>query len=108
MFALHNPILILCDVFIASFFVGFTIPAINGAYADYISESSNVEKEIEALSDFSTNIGYVIGPIIAGFLADRVGNAQTFSILGLSGMIIAIILILKTPKSINIDIQIPD
>ncbi len=77
-FLLHSPLLILSDVFLASFFVGLTLPAINGAYADYISESSRVEKEIEALSDFFTNMGYVVGPIIAGFLADRIGYLNTF------------------------------
>jgi len=99
---LHTPILILSDVLIAAFFVGFTAPAISGAYADYISESSQVEKEIEALSDFFINLGYVVGPIAAGYLADRVGNAQTFSVLGMGGIILSIILLVVTPRHITL------
>jgi len=104
---LHSPLFILGDILVASFFVGFTIPAINGAFADYISESSAVEREIEALSDFFTNAGYVVGPILAGFLADRVGGAVTFSILGIIGAVVAVILLIVTPRIINVKVNLP-
>jgi MFS family permease len=103
-FLIHNPIAIIADIFLASFFVGFTIPAINGAYADYISETSKVEREIEALGDFFTNIGYIVGPIVAGILADRIGTAQTFSFLGAICAVVGLFLLLTTPKNIHITV----
>ncbi len=67
-----------------------------------ISEAPKMQKEIEALEDFSGNIGYFIGPIVAGFLADRVGNGVTFTILGISGVLVGFLLMNITPKKITI------
>lgn len=100
---IHEPALIVLDIFVASLLASIAWPAINGAYADYISETAQYEKEIAGLEDFYTNIGFVIGPVIAGLLADTLGNAGAFSIMGLIGMILAIILLCITPKSININ-----
>lgn len=103
-FLFHNPYLILGDIFLSSVFIGFTIPAIDGAYADYINETPKVEKEIEALNDFSTNLGYFIGPILAGLLADLVGHAQTFSVLGFMCFGVALILFVSSPRKIKVNI----
>jgi len=92
-------------VFVASIFISMSLPAINSAYADYISEAPQVEGEIEGLEDFAFNIGYVLGPISAGIFADIFSIPVAFSILGLFGVILAFILLIKTPKSIDINIQ---
>jgi MFS family permease len=78
------------------------LPAINAAYADYISEAPQVEGEIEGLEDFAFNIGYVVGPISAGVLADILGMKGAFSILGAFGAALAFILLVVTPKNIVI------
>jgi len=98
----NNFWLLLVIVFVASSLSAMAWPAINGVYTDYISEAHKLEKEIEGLSDMAANLGYIIGPVLAGFLADRVGNAGTFSVLGLVGVIIALVLIKFTPKQITI------
>ena len=99
---INNTFILMADIFIASFFMSMAYPAINGAYADYISETEEYEKEIEGLEDFYGNLGYVAGPIMAGFMADQLGNGNTFSILGLLGVIMSLILMAVTPKSINV------
>lgn len=104
-FYLSNPIISIFIVFFSSFFISMSLPAINAAYADYISEAVQVEGEIESLEDFAFNIGYVIGPISAGILADVLGMKGAFSILGLFGVILAIILLMVTPKNIIIKIK---
>lgn len=101
-FYLPHPILSIAIVFIASFFISIALPAINAAYADYISEATAVEEEIESLEDFAFNIGYVLGPISAGVLADVVGIKSAFSVLGVLGAMLAVFLLLRTPKSIII------
>lgn len=99
-----NAYILLGIVFVASLFFGLSLPSINGAYGDYIKETSKYEKEIEGLEDFSTNIGYIIGPIMAGFLADRVGNMQAFSVFAVVGIIAALVLLKVTPKSITVEL----
>jgi len=97
-----SPIFSIIIVFIASFFISTALPAINAAYTDYISEANQVEGEIESLEDFAFNIGYVLGPISAGVLVDFLGMKATFSVLGLLGVILAIIFLIVTPKNIII------
>lgn len=88
--------------FIASFFIAFAWPSINGAYADYISERPVIEKELETVEDYFTNLGYVIGPISAGFLSDQVGHLNTFSVLGVVGVVASVVLLFFTPKKIDV------
>lgn len=97
-----NPYIILSIIFLSSCFFAAAWPSINGAYADYISETPVAEHEIEGIGALSSNIGYIIGPMVAGIIADMVGNAQAFSILGVFNVAIAFILIFITPKKINI------
>ncbi|HLD31753.1 MAG TPA: MFS transporter [Patescibacteria group bacterium] len=97
-----NSVVSIFVVFLSSLFISMALPAINAAYADYISEATQVEGEIESLEDFAFNIGYVLGPITAGILADLCGMKGAFSILGIFGAILAIVLLVVTPKSIII------
>ena len=83
---------------------GFTVPSLDGAYVDSIDKSTGIEKEIQAIRDFFTNIGYVIGPVLSGFLADKFGYAQTFAVFGLICACIILLMFLFTPK--NLEAQI--
>ena len=97
-----NPAVLMGIIFLASFFISFAWPSINGAYADYISEAGKYRREIEALEDFFVNLGFIIGPIMAGFMADKASDTAAFSILGLFGAVVAFILLVVTPKNIRI------
>lgn len=104
-FYITNPILLITSVFISSCFISISLPAINGAYADYISEAPQVDSEIEGIEDFLFNISYVIGPIAAGVIADLADIPTAFTFLGLLGIALAMVLLIVTPKSINISIS---
>jgi MFS family permease len=97
-----TPLLTIPLNFIAGIFIALSYPALSGAYADYVSERPEVEKDIIALEDMAMNTGYIIGPMIAGMLADMVGFDYAFTIIGICGAIVAIMLIWKTPKNIII------
>jgi MFS family permease len=99
---ISSPFILIGMIFTASLFLSMAIPAINGTYADYIAEAPKAEKEIEGVSDFSNNIGYVIGPIAAGALADASNNSIAFSILSIFGLIMVTILFKITPREINV------
>ena len=102
---LHNLYSILLCVFITGLFVNISLPAMEGAYADYISETGQVEKEIEAVIDFFTNLGFIIGPILAGILADMFGNATALSLLGLISAWLSFFLLRITPKHITVHVN---
>lgn len=97
-----DPVVVIGVIFFASAAIAMAWPAINGVYANYINEAPRVEKEIEGVQDFFTNIGYVIGPMLAGFLAQAFGDANSFAIIGLIGVIAGLLLLVFTPKKISI------
>lgn len=102
---LQNHWWVMILIFVSACFFRFALPAIDGAYADYISETPRAETEIIGLGDLAFNIGYVIGPILAGVLADFFDIAKAFSIIGLVGILVAIILLKTTPKNIDINLS---
>jgi len=106
-FLFKSPVILLVIAFLFSFCSALALPAISAAYADYVSETPNVEKEINTLQDSFSNLGYVIGPIIAGVLSQNFGHNLTFTFLGIFGVLLSLILLLITPKHINIRIKKP-
>jgi len=104
LFYWKSPIIVLLVALLSSMIGSIAWPAVKGCFVDYITESYKYEKEIEGLQDFFTNIGYVIGPILAGVLSDRFGNGPTFSLLGIVGVVVSIILLLKTPREIKVKV----
>ncbi|MEI6478152.1 MAG: MFS transporter [bacterium] len=96
-----NPVLIIGLVFCAAFFISIATPSVNGAFTDYIAEAPTAEKEIVGINDFATNIGFVIGPIAAGLLAENLGNGAAFAVLALVSIGIVLILLKTTPRHIG-------
>lgn len=94
---IESLLLVSIVVFISSMLTTISLITIRSLYTDFIHEVPKKETDIEALGDFSTNVGYVIGPMAAGFLADKVGNAQSFAFLGVFGFI-AVVLLYKFSK----------
>lgn len=88
--------------FFASLGFATAWPAMNAAYADYISETPEYEKEIATLDDIFTNIGDVLGPVAAGFAAQYLGYELAFTALGVAGCVVAVGLFLVTPRSITV------
>ena len=80
-------------VLTATFFTSMSLPSISATFADYILDNLAMEGEVEALEDMAANIGYIVGPMGAGLLADLVGMSGTFSLLGLFGAVLALLLL---------------
>jgi len=95
--------LMITVILLSSIAYSMSWPAVNGAYADYIAEAPQVGKDIEGVVDLFTNLGYIIGPIMAGILADLLSNQAAFSVFGLCGVIMAFMLLIVTPKKIKVD-----
>lgn len=104
---IHTPYLLVGAAFIASCFISLSQPSIEGAYANYVAETPDAEREIEALQDFMVNLGYVVGPLIAGFLAQAIRIPAAFSALGVIGVVVALVLLKFTPRSITVSLPPP-
>ncbi len=99
---IQQPSLLILLTFASGLFIHIALPAVNGAYADYISEANNLEGEIEGLEDFSFNLGYILGPLLAGLFSGFFGIANSFSILGIIGIILALLLLKFTPRHMKL------
>jgi len=95
-----SPSMLILIIFAAFCFISIISPITHGIYAHYIHKSPKEKKEIQELGDFFENMGYIIGPIIAGIIADQLGVQATFSVLGITGLVFALFLIFVMPKNI--------
>lgn len=98
----NSPWVIIGLIFVSAIFSTFSFPAINSAYVDFISQARIYEEDIQGVGDFMTNMGYVIGPILAGILADKWGYAGSFVVLGIMLLLVCGLLIKYTPRHINV------
>ncbi|MFA5025177.1 MAG: MFS transporter [Candidatus Shapirobacteria bacterium] len=102
---IKNPYILLGVSLVSATLGSIAWPAIKGAYVDYITESKKYQGEIEGLNDFTTNIGFVIGPALAGITADWFGIGAAFSFLGVFNFCLVVVLIFITPKHIRVAIK---
>ena len=99
------PLLVLLVEFIGSAIISFAWPSIDGACADYLEESASYAKEINSITDFSANAGYVIGPVLAGICAQVLGTRMSFVSLGIAMFLFGLVLLIYTPKQIRVVIH---
>lgn len=102
---LHHPYAVIVVTLVAACFFALSLPAVNGIFSDNIGEAQSVEVEIEGLADSAYNIGYIVGPILAGILADSFSVTAAFSLLGIIGILAALALLLFTPKNIAVSVK---
>jgi MFS family permease len=107
-FLTTNPFALIVITFVASLFIKLTHPVMNSSISDYVNDAPQVEVEIEGLEDFSTNIGYIVGPIAAGIMADLFGMQATFGLIGVIGAILALSLLIFSPRRIMLKEQVSD
>ncbi|OGL70773.1 hypothetical protein A3C09_04370 [Candidatus Uhrbacteria bacterium RIFCSPHIGHO2_02_FULL_47_44] len=98
----RNPFALIFLSFLCAVCTGITWPAIRGAYADYVSDVPNKEQDIELLQDSFTNLGFIVGPVLAGSLSGAFGHLQTIGIIGVVTCVISLILLVTTPKNIDL------
>lgn len=98
---LESVLLLIGITAIASIFTGIAVPQLRAVFEDYISRLKDKNNEMIGLQGSSSSLAYVIGPIIATFLASVTGYKSAFSILGVILAVIALGLLFIIPKKIK-------
>jgi MFS family permease len=98
----NNLFFIISVVFVSSLLSSIAWPSIEATFADYIYESHGLESHIEGLVDFATNLGYIIGPVLAGVVSDKFGNRFSFGILGVFSVMVTLVLMKFTHRTISV------
>jgi len=92
---------ILTAVFAYSVFTSLTFPAIYSAVEDYIKRLGDFDTDLIGLEQSSTSIAYVIGPILAGFVAYQFTEQSVFFVFGLLLAWVSVFVLLVTPHKIR-------
>jgi MFS family permease len=98
---IENPYVIILMIFVSSMFSAICYPSLSGAVADYLDESKSYDNEILSVQDFTDNIGYIIGPLFAGLMLDFVGDLRVFTYIAIAGILLAVLLLIMSPKEID-------
>ncbi|HET7098782.1 MAG TPA: MFS transporter, partial [Patescibacteria group bacterium] len=94
--------LILLSVLASSILLAVAFPLVNGIYSDIIARMGVERKHLIGLSNSSISIAYIIGPALAGIISNLVGEEKTFSVMGAITILVAVTLLILTPKKIRL------
>lgn len=94
--------LVLVLVFLSSTLLAVCYPLTNAVYSDIVAKMGRERKHLIGLTSSSVSIAYIIGPIVAGFVTKMVGSEKTFSVMGAVTVVVAILLLIVTPRKIKL------
>lgn len=97
-----NIWLILGCVFVSGVFLALAWPLIDSVYTDLVSRARRGRKHMMGINSATFSMAYVIGPITAGILAGKYGELNTFGIMGAMVVVVAILLLIFTPKKLHL------
>jgi MFS family permease len=92
----------LAMVLLSSIALAISYPLVAGVYTDIIARMGKEKKEMIGLISSITNVAYVIWPPVAGYIALRVGERLTFSVVGGLVVAVSVILLFVTPKKLRL------
>lgn len=77
-------------------------PLTDAVYSDIINRMRREGKHMVGLSSSTLSLAYIVGPILAGGIAQMVGEKMTFSVMGIFMALSALILLMVTPKKLKL------
>ncbi len=80
---INHPVLLVVTVFTSSAFLSVAYPEIAAVFEDYVNRLGHQGINMVGLESSAISSSFVIGPILAGGLAQVLGNRQVFTVLGL-------------------------
>lgn len=92
----------LAIVCLSSAALAVSYPMLEGVYSDLIARMGHEKKDMIGLTSSIANISYIIWPVVAGLIAASYGERMTFAFTGAGVVLVAIILLLVTPKKLRL------
>lgn len=97
-----NPFLAMGLILVSSFFLALASPLNDAAFSDLLTRLGEKMEHLVGIKKISYSIAYIIGPVLSGFLTETFGFQNTFGIIGLLILILAVVLLSTTPKKIRL------
>ena len=98
----HSSLMIILSVFFAGIGLAFTYPLLDGVYSDITERMGKQRLHLMGLTNSSVSMAYILGPIISGYLASKVGEQMSFTYIAMIGLIVGFILFFVTPKKLKL------
>ncbi len=93
---------ILGTVLLSSIFTSMSWPLIDATYTDFTVRMGRGRKHMIGISSSILSLSYVVGPIVGGIAAEKVGALSSFGWLGVGVVAIALLLLLVMPRKIRL------
>lgn len=98
----NSPVLMITIILIASTFSSFTYPLLDGVYSDVVERMGKQKLHLIGLNNSATSVAYIIGPIASGFIASKVGEQMTFSVISGFAVVVCVLLFVVTPHKLKL------
>ncbi|OGV93535.1 hypothetical protein A3B57_00105 [Microgenomates group bacterium RIFCSPLOWO2_01_FULL_47_10] len=103
-FVINVPMILLV-VFLSSFFAAISFPEILATAEDYVTRLKGMGSIMVSLQLTSASLGFVIGPTLAGYIAEKTSIAMTFVVVGLLLAMGSVVMMIVTPRKIHLPQQ---
>jgi predicted MFS family arabinose efflux permease len=103
LFFFHQSLpLILVAIFSCGFFLSIAAPLNEAVYSDLLERSGKSKMHLLGIAKSNFSFAYIVAPLATGWLADVVGYAQTFVIVGIMAIVVSGFLFLATPTKLKL------
>ena len=80
----------------------FSWPFVDAVYSDILARMGREQKHMIGLSSSVANLSFIIGPVVAGFFANKIGEPRTLMFIGIFVVIVSVSLMFVTPKKLRL------
>ena len=101
MFMTAVPELLVLTIFLSSIFSSISYPAILAVTQDYVTRLGEFGGEMVGLQNAAASIGYIVGPLFAGFIGMQFGNIEAVSAVGLVLLLASLLNIAVVPRKVK-------
>lgn len=77
-------------------------PLVNAVYSDIVTRMGKEQKHLMGMENSMVNLSYITGPVIAGLMANEIGEKRTMMYVGMFVAILALVLLFVTPKKLRL------
>lgn len=77
-------------------------PLSNAVYSDILARMGKEQKHLMGMSSSMINLSFITGPVLAGLLANEIGEQKTMMWMGVFVAIVALGLLFVTPKKLHV------
>lgn len=86
----------------AAFFLSISYPEMYAVFEDFVARMNHNGNDMVGLEGSATSLGYIIGPVLAGFLSTYVGYQYTLVSFAIIFFATAIVAYIKVPPKVRL------